>query len=230
MNNTNNNMNILSKKVTKKCNRKVSHSSDDDASVCSFQTSSTHSCSTHDSTASSSGGKSVTFRRRAINIYEVPYVCDIDDTADYWYTSGEYKTFKARDKSLLEAMRSASTVEKLEEEVGECTRGLERETPEMKRRSHAHKRESWAIVLSQADPISNADAIAKAYSRCTRSSTRDAAILARLDAMAAEEYASEDSSEYSLPTFLSPKHLKAKVTKLTGKAPMSPCVVSACSA
>ena len=130
-------------------------------------------------------------------------------------------------------MRSATTVEKLEEEVGECTRGLEREPPEMKRRSHAHKRESWAIVLSQADPITNADAIAKAYSRCTRSSTRDATILARLDAMAAEQYAAqaESSESTSLPTFLSPKHLKAKVTTLTGnKAPLSPLVVSACSA
>jgi hypothetical protein len=168
----------------------------DDASVCSTASmnSSHHSL---DDTLSSERGRTirgVTFKRRIAKTIEIDFVCDIDDVEDHWYTSDDFQVFRARDKSLLEAMRSSVTVEDLEEEMGECTRGLERELPEMKRRSHVHKKECRAIVLSQSNHVQKADAIAKAYRRSTLASTRDATIIARLDAMSAKEYANKDSS------------------------------------
>jgi hypothetical protein len=167
----------------------------DDASVCSTATMNSSHPSLDVSLSSESGRtiRGVTFKRRVAKIIVVDFVCDIDDVEDHWYTSDDFQVFRARDKKLLAAMRSAVTVEDLEEKMGECTRGLEREKTEMKRRSHAHKRDCWAVVLSQLDHVENADAIAKAYGRSTRASTRDAIIIARLDAMAAKEYAYEDS-------------------------------------
>ena len=208
--------NTENRQVVKKV---YSGEADDDLSVCSHQTESTQAASTE---FALSGEKTVTFKNRPAKVYEVPYVCDIDDTDDYWYANEEYKFFKTRDKLLVAAMRSAVTVEKLEEEAGECTRGLEREAPEQKRRSHAQKRESWAIVLSQADPLKNADAIAKAYGRCTRSSARDATIIARVDAIAAQEYAQDDSAmESSLPVCYCPRSLESKLNRISLKAELS---------
>jgi hypothetical protein len=168
----------------------------DDASVCSTVSlnSSHHSL---DDTLSSGRGRTyrgVTFKRRIAKAITIDFVCDIDDIEDHWYTSDDFQVFRARDKSLLEAMRSSVTVEDLEEETGECTRGLERELPEMKRRSQSHKKECWAVVLSQSNHVQKADAIAKAYCRSARASTRVATIIARLDAMAAKEYANKESS------------------------------------
>jgi hypothetical protein len=171
----------------------------DDASVCSTASmnSSHPSLDVSMSSESSRTIRGVTFKRRIAKTIVVDFVCDIDDVEDHWYTSDDFQVFRARDKKLLAAMLAADTVEDLEEEMGECTRGLEREQPEMKRRSHAHKRDCWAVVLSQSDHVQNADAIAKAYGRSTRASTRDASIIARLDAMAAKEYANEDSHKES---------------------------------
>jgi hypothetical protein len=169
----------------------------DDASVCSTASMNSSHLSLNVSLSSQSGRtiRGATFKRRIANIIEVDFVCDFDDVEDHWYTTDDFHVFRARDKTLLEALRSAVTVEDVEEEMGESTRGLEREQPEMKRRSRAHKRDCWAIVLSQSDHVQNASAIAKAYSRSTRTSTRDAYVLARLDAMAAKEYVT-DNSEY----------------------------------
>jgi hypothetical protein len=136
--------------------------------------------------------RGVTFKRRIAKIIEVDFVCDFDNVEDHWYTSDDFQVFRARDKTLLKALRTDATVEDLEEEMGECTRGLEREQPEMKRRSRALKRECWALVLSQSDHVDNTAAIAKAYGRSTRASTRDARLIARLDAVAANEFANED--------------------------------------
>jgi hypothetical protein len=153
------------------------------------------------------GDKCVTFKRRVAQTIEVEFICDIDDIEDHWYTSDDFQGFRARDKKLMEAMRTV-TVEDLEKELGECTRGLEKEQPEMKRRSHAQKRECWAVVLSQSNHVQNADAIAKSYGRSTRASNRDATIIARLDAMAAKEYLNEDENSDSS---LSEAILSAKV-------------------
>jgi hypothetical protein len=181
----------------------------DDASVCSTASMNSSHPSLDDSLSSESGRtiRGVTFKRRVAKTIVVDFICAIDDVEDHWYTSDDFQVFRARDKKLMEAMRSAVTVEDLEEEMGECTRGLEREKPEMKRRSHAHKRDCWAVVLSQLDHVENAVAIAKAYGRSTRASTRDAIIIARLDAMAAKEYAYEDSyvkSSFSKDILASP--------------------------
>jgi hypothetical protein len=171
----------------------------DDASVCSTASMNSSNPSLDVSLGSDSGRniRSVTFKRRIAKTIEVDFVCDIDDVLDHWYTFDDFQAFRARDKTLLAVLRTADIVEDMEEEMGECTRGLEREQPEMKRRSHANKRDSWAVVLSQSDHIQNADSIAKAYRRSTRASTRDATIVARLDAMAAKEYANEDSNKES---------------------------------
>lgn len=177
----------------------------DDVSVCSTASlNSSHPSldvgSSH--TVRDFGEKRVTFKRRFTKIIEVEFICDIDDVADHWYTSDDFQDFRARDKTLLESMRTAVAVEDLEKETGECTRGLEREQPEAKRRSHAHKSECWAVVLSKSNHVENADAIAKAYGRSTRSSTRDASIIARLDAMAAKECLKEDENSESYKTIL----------------------------
>ncbi|KAG7371884.1 hypothetical protein IV203_018026 [Nitzschia inconspicua] len=153
------------------------------------------------------GGKYVTFKRRVAKTIKVDFVCDIDDIEDHWYSSDDFKKFKARDKKLLEEMRSAVALEALEEKLQECTRGLEKEQPEMKRRTNTHKKECWAVVLSQPNFAENADAIAKAYSRSSRASSRDATIVARLDAMAAKEYLNDGMiSEAILPSKLLERH------------------------
>lgn len=173
----------------------------DDASVCST----TSLNSSHPSLNSSLNNgsnhtirdfeeKRVSFKRRIAKTIQVDFVCDIDDVEDHWYTSDDFQAFRARDKKLVEEMRSAVIVEALENDLNECTRGLEREQPEMKRRTHAHKKECRAVVLSQSKHAENAEAIAKAYSRSTRASIRDATIIARLDAMAAKEYLQADAS------------------------------------
>jgi hypothetical protein len=166
----------------------------DDASVCSTASMNSSHPSLDVSLSSETGRtiRGVTFKRRIAMTIEINFVCDFDNVEDHWYTSDDFQVFRARDKTLLEALRSAVTVEDIEEEMGECTRGLEREQPEMKRRSRAHKRDCWALVLSQSDHVDNTAAIAKAYCRSTRTSTRDAIIIAQLDAMAAREYANED--------------------------------------
>jgi hypothetical protein len=164
----------------------------DDASVCSTASMNSSSLDVSLNSESSSTIRGVTFKRRIAKIIEVDFVCDFTNVEDHWYTSGDFQVFRAKDKTLLKALRSAVAAEDLEEEMGECTRGLERELPEMKRRSRALKRECWALVLSQADHVQNAAAIAKAYGRSTRTSTRDARLIARLDAIAAKEIANED--------------------------------------
>ncbi|KAL3925325.1 MAG: hypothetical protein SGILL_000482 [Bacillariaceae sp.] len=136
--------------------------------------------------ASDIGEKSVSFKRRMNKTIEVEFICDIDDIDDHWYTSEDFQAFKVRDKALLQKLRSStSSAEEMEKELGDCTRGLEREQPEMKRRTHAHKKECYAVVLKEGQ---TAEEIARAHSRSTRSSTRDASIIARLDAMAAKEF------------------------------------------
>jgi hypothetical protein len=138
----------------------------DDASACSTASMNSSHPSLDVSLSSESGRnvRGVTFKRRIARTIEVDFVCDIDNVEDHWYTSDDFKVFRARDKALLEAMRSGITIEGLEGEKGDCVRGLEREQPEMKRRSHAHKRECWAVVLSQSDHVQNAHTIAMAYS------------------------------------------------------------------
>jgi hypothetical protein len=182
----------------------------DDASVCSTASMNSSHPSLDVSLSSESGRtfRGVTFKRRIAKTIEVDVVCDFDDVEDPWYTSDDFQVFRARDKTLLEALRTAVTVEDMEEEMGECTRGLDRELPEMKRRSRAHKKECWALVLSQADHVQNADAIAKAYGRSTRTSTRDANVIALLDAIAAREYANEDvDNESSLSEAILPRRV-----------------------
>jgi hypothetical protein len=169
----------------------------DDASVCSTTSLNSSHPSYLDITLSCESDhtiRGVSFKRRIAETIEVEFVCDIDDIENHWYSSNDFQVFRARDKALLEAMRSVVKVEELEEEMGECKRGLEREQPEMKRRSHAHKRDCWAVVLSQGDHVQNADAIAKSYGRFSRASSRDAILIARLDAMAAKQYANEDAN------------------------------------
>mmetsp|Transcript_28512 Transcript_28512/g.50508 ORF Transcript_28512/g.50508 Transcript_28512/m.50508 type:complete len:293 (-) Transcript_28512:113-991(-) len=205
-------------------------SSRDDASVCSA----TLSSSSSHSTSSAPEGKGVTFKKR-VKTHRVPYLCDIDDNEEIWYTPEEYQCFKARDKALVEAMRCVEANGMVERELGECTRGLEREQPEARRRSIAHKRECWAIVLSQAEPVKNADAIARAYARATRASTRDATIIAKLDAKVAKEIAEEEEAESNnqktATLDLSPNSTKTTISMMMNKknllaatnaAPLSP--------
>jgi hypothetical protein len=212
-------MKFLSRKMS---NASVSRSkkSEDDVSVCSTLSSSSHhilnaelSCTNNRDVT-----KKVTFKRRIEKVKEVPFICDIDEIDEHWYASEDYQGFKSRDKHILEAMRATVTIEQLEQSLGECSRGLEREQPEQRRRSQQHKRECWAIVLSQPEPLSNADAIAKAYSRSTRGSTRDASILARLDAMAAKEYFAEDPVAGRVPPpseFMDEKVLNKSISDMS---------------
>ncbi|KAL3904886.1 MAG: hypothetical protein SGILL_009898 [Bacillariaceae sp.] len=165
--------------------RRSGKSLSDDASVCSATSLGSSLTSLSDSFHSSStGAKTVSFRRRMNVTFEIDYmVQDIDDVEDFFYTSDDFSDFKARDKQLL------ASDEDLDDDSDDCRRGLEREEPVNKRRISSHKKECYAIVLKSANKP--AEEIAQAYSRATRSAVRDASIIARLDAMAAKEYASQ---------------------------------------
>ena len=158
----------------------------DDASVCSATSLGSSCASLSDSFQSTGevGAKTVSFRRRMNVTIAIPYMVeDIDDVEDFFYTSDDFSDFKARDKQLL------ACSEDLEEDSDDCRRGLEREEPVNKRRINSHKKECYAIVLKSGNKC--AEEIAQAYARATRSSVRNASIIARLDAMAAKEYASQ---------------------------------------
>jgi hypothetical protein len=157
----------------------------DDASLCSAtsldSSMTTLNCSLHSRTES--GEKTVTFKRKLNKTFEVEYICDIDSIEDHWYSAEDLSEFRARDKSLAETLRNSSAShEEIEDISGDCTRGLEREKPEAKRRIHAQKRDCYAVVL-KSDLSS--EEIASSYGRASRSAIRDATIIARLDAMAA---------------------------------------------
>ena len=172
-------------KIRRNRRRSGGKSLSDDASVCSATSLGSSFASLSDSLHSTEiGAKTVSFKRRMNVTIHVPYMVeDIDDVEDFFYTADDFSVFKARDKQLL------ASSEDLEEESGDCKRGLEREEPVNKRRINTHKKECYAIVLKSSGK--SAEEIAQAYSRATRSAVRDASIIARLDAMAAKEIASQ---------------------------------------
>lgn len=143
--------------------------------------------------------KTVSFTNTSTT-YEVQCLVEPEDSDLHFYLSGDFRCFRLRDKHIVEAMRSHVSVQVLEEDLGECTRGLEKEQPEMKKRAHAHKKAAYAVVFSQQDCLANQDTIANAYGRFSRAASRDALIMGRLDAKFAQEFASVEGSEKNAAT------------------------------
>jgi hypothetical protein len=125
--------------------------------------------------------KTVSFEDRT-TLYKVPYLFEPEDIDIHFYGPDDFQCFRLRDKHIVEAIKSEVSAVLLEAHLGECTRGLEREHPEMKKRSSTQRREAFSLVLSLQDCRTDQEAIAVAYGRASRCACRDASIMGRLDA------------------------------------------------
>lgn len=140
-------------------------------------------------------GKRVSFEKRTTT-HEVPYLFEPDDVEIFYYTSDEIRCFRLRNKHIVEAMRSQLSLD----DLGECTRGLERELPEMKKRTNNRMRDASVAIFFHQHNNADQETIARAYGRAIKSASRDAAIIGRLDAKFVQDTLSSESPTSDLLT------------------------------
>jgi hypothetical protein len=138
--------------------------------------------------------KQVTFKK-AILVQTIPlYTRDIEDDP-LWYSPVDYRRFKQRDRYIEQHMENPSIVTRIhiQSEMGDCTRGIDKQHPGAYGACAAVFREQQK---QKGQNLSDPGLIAKAYSRVCFSSKRDALLAGARDEKYMREF--NDISEISL--------------------------------